>query len=94
MCRTPFDQPQYKVRISIQRLADNHVSSNTYVTSNIDSLVNSFGIDAFADPRYMTDILFEVGLGETLEEVFREIGLSLPSGPFVPGPAPYAQRRT
>jgi hypothetical protein len=94
MCRTPFDQPQYKVRVSIQRLADNHVSSNTYVTSNIDGLVSTFGIDAFADPRYLTDILFEIGLNETLDEVFQELGLSMPGAPYVPLQVPPDRRHT
>jgi hypothetical protein len=84
MCRIPFDQPQYKVRVSIQRLSDSYVSSNTYITSNVDGLVNTFGIDSFTSPRFVTDILFEIGFEETLTEVFNELGLNMPSEPYEP----------
>ena len=43
MCRVPFDQPMYKVRVSVQRVADGHVSSESYRTSNVAGIVNAFG---------------------------------------------------
>jgi hypothetical protein len=84
MCREPFDQPLYKIRVSVQRLADNHVSAETYTTSNISGLVNTFGMDPLIDPRYITDILFEIAQNESILEVLRELDLRVPSGPFVP----------
>jgi hypothetical protein len=94
MCRVPFDQPAYKVRVSVQRIADNHVASESYTTSNISGVVNAFRIDPFVDPRFITDILFEIAGDESMSEVFNELGINLPSGPFVPEPVPNARRRT
>lgn len=78
MCRVPFDQPQYKVRLSIQRISDEHTYNTSYTTSNITGLVSTFGIDPYIDTRYVTDILFEIAHDETLTEVFQELGLIIP----------------
>jgi hypothetical protein len=93
MCRVPFDQPMYKVRVSVQRIADGHVSSDSYTTSNVTGVVNAFGMDPFVDPRFITDILFEIAGNESISEVFNELGINLPSGPFVPVAAPLFPRR-
>lgn len=77
MCRVPFDQPQYKVRVSVQRVRDDHTSTHTYTTSNVAGLVSSFGIDPFVDPRFQTDILFEVADDEILADVLEELGLRM-----------------
>jgi len=94
MCRVPFDQPAYKVRISVQRIADNHVSTDAYTTSNVSGIVNAFGMDPFVDPRFVTDILFEIAGHESISDVFRELGINLPSGPFVPDGVQSDQPRT
>jgi hypothetical protein len=88
MCRTPFDQPMYKIRVSVQRMADNHVSTESYTTSNVANLVASFGIDPFVDHRFLTDIIFDVAAGESISAIFQELGLRVPSQPFVPVPMP------
>lgn len=94
MCRTPFDQPLYKVRVSVQRLADNHTSNETYNTSNIFNLISMFGIDPHMDPRFITDIIFDIGAEESITSVLQELGLRVPSGPFVPVPERPAPPRT
>ena len=71
MCREPFDQPMYKIRVSIQRMADRYVSTETYTTSNITSLVNTFGMDPMIDPRFLTDILFEIAQNESVSDVLK-----------------------
>jgi hypothetical protein len=87
MCRVPFDQPLYKVRVSVQRIRDDHTSVHSYVTSNVAGLVSSFGIDPFVDPRFQTDILFEVADDEILADVLEELGLRIPSGVVSDGSA-------
>lgn len=94
MCRTPFDQPQYKVRVSVQRLVDSHVSSETYTTSNVDGLISSFGIDPFMDARFITDIIFDIADGESIASVLNDLGVRIPSQPFGPVPVPPAPPRT
>lgn len=94
MCRVPFDQPTYKVRVSVQRIADNHVASETYTTSNVSGIVSAFGMDPLIDPRFITDILFEIAGNESMSEVFNELGINMPSGPFVPVVAPPVPPRT
>lgn len=88
MCRAPFDAPQYRVRISVQRLEDSHVSTDTYTTTDISGLTRGFGINPMMSTRYMTDILFEVEFDESLDAVLGEYGFSMPSQPFVPVPVP------
>ena len=78
MCRAPFDQPQYKVNVSIQRVADQQSFQESYVTSNISSLVDVFGIP-LPQARFITDIFFDVGFNEFIDDVFREIGVRLPT---------------
>jgi hypothetical protein len=84
----------YKVRVSVQRMADDHVSTESYTTSNIANLVTSFGIDPFVDHRFLTDIIFDVAAGESITAIFQELGLRVPNVPFVPVPVPPAPPRT
>lgn len=93
MCRTPFDQPMYKVRISVQRVNDSHFITESYTTSNVAGIESAFGMDPMMDPRFVTDILFEIAANESLSEVLRQLGLNMPSGPFEPFEAPVALPR-
>ena len=77
MCRAPFDLPQYKVSISVHHLASNTVTRDSYITSNVGPMFSTFGIPAL-QPRYITDIFFDIGLDEFIDEVFQEIGIRLP----------------
>jgi hypothetical protein len=94
MCRTPFDQPMYKIRVSVQRMADSHVSTESYTTSNVTNLVTSFGIDPLMDHRFLTDIIFDIAAGESISAIFQELGLRVPSQPFVPVQAQSVPPRT
>lgn len=78
MCRAPFDQPQYRVSISVHHLVSNTTVRDSYTTSNVSELFNTFGI-AQLQPRFITDIFFDIGFDEFIEEVFHEIGVRLPS---------------
>jgi Ring finger domain len=78
MCRTPFDQPQYRVSISVQHLASNVMTRDSYVTSNISQIMSTFGIPPL-QPRFITDIFFDIGFDEFIDDVFREIGVRIPS---------------
>ena len=77
MCRAPFDQPQYKVSISVHHLASNTVVRDSYTTSNVADMFSTFGITSL-QPRYITDIFFDIGFDEFIDEVFQEIGVRLP----------------
>ena len=78
MCRTPFDQPQYRVSISVQHLSSNTVTRDSYVTSNIGQMFSTFGIPPL-QPRFITDIFFDIGFDEFIDDVFREIGVRIPT---------------
>jgi hypothetical protein len=78
MCRVPFDQPSYKVRVSIQRTSDGETATHTYATTNVAALVSTFGIDPFTDTRFVTDIFFDIDANESVEEVLHELGLRMP----------------
>jgi hypothetical protein len=77
MCRAPFDLPQYKVSISVHHLASNTTVRDSYITSNVGPMFSTFNIPAL-QPRYITDIFFDIGLDEFIDEVFQEIGIRLP----------------
>ena len=79
MCRMPFDQPKYKVSVSIQNVASEQIIRDSYITSNIEQILNTFNITHEIQSRYVTDIYFDIGMNEFLEDVFREIGVRLPS---------------
>ena len=78
MCRTPFDEPQYRVSISVQHLSSNTVTRDSYVTSNIGQMFSTFGIPPL-QPRFITDIFFDIGFDEFIDDVFREIGVRIPT---------------
>ena len=78
MCRAPFDQPQYRVNISVQHLASDATTRDSYVTSNVAQMFQTFGIQGL-QPRFITDIFFDIGFDEFIEEVFQEIGVRLPN---------------
>ena len=75
MCRAPFDQPQYKVSVSVQHVPTNNTYRDSYVTGNVSQLFSTFNIPE----QYITNIFFDIGMHEFIEDVFREVGLRLPS---------------
>lgn len=80
MCRTPFDLPTYRCRLTIERVSDSNVSTTHFETSNITSIVEGFGLDFRAlvpngPGRILTDIHFDIDEGEDIREVLRELGI-------------------
>jgi hypothetical protein len=80
MCRTPFDLPTYRCRLTIERVSDSNVSTHNFETSNIISIVEGFGLDfrtlvSDGPGRFFTDIHFDIDEGEDLREVLRELGI-------------------
>lgn len=71
MCRTPFDQPRYKVRLTIEPDGENMEMR----TSNIANIVEMFGLDNHIE-GFFTDIRFAVANMEILNEILREIGFT------------------
>jgi hypothetical protein len=80
MCREPFDQPIYNITITIQSSVDGNTATETYTTSNIQTMIESFGLSETAildvSRRTVTDINFDIEFGEVLEEVLRELGIT------------------
>lgn len=77
MCRAPFDQPRYKVKITIEPDGIQHET----ITSNIQTLVDTFGLDANFE-RFVSSISFSV-LNETdLRSILEEIGFVPPGMNF------------
>ena len=69
MCRTPFDQPRYRVRITIEPEGTNM----EMITSNISNIVNMFGLDPNHLDNFFTDIRFADSNLELINELIREI---------------------
>lgn len=89
MCRVPFDVPTYKCRLIIERTHDSARSINDFETSNVNGIMEGFGITDFRqfDPnhggRFFTDVRFDIDPSETLQEILRELGLPNASENFV-----------
>ena len=77
MCRAPFDQPRYKVKITIEPDGIQHET----ITSNIQSLIDTFGLDANFE-RFVSSISFAVMNETDLRSILEEIGFVPPSMNF------------
>lgn len=77
MCRAPFDQPRYKVKISIEPDGIEHET----ITSNIQSLVDTFGLDSNFE-RFVSTISFSVMNENDLGSILQEIGFVPPGMNF------------
>lgn len=79
ICRQPFDLPMYNVSVTIQCVSDGQTATETYTTSNIQSVVDGLGLDTSLLSRSRRDIThidFGIEFGEIVEEVLRELGIS------------------
>lgn len=79
LCRELFDQPQYRVSVSVHHLGSEQTYTDSYVTSNVGQFFSTFNLPIL-QPRFITDIFFDIGFDEFINEVFEEIGIRLPSG--------------
>ena len=78
MCRAPFDVPKYRIRIVIDRVAEGTHEVRSYVTSNVQTIQDEFGLDlrvleAHADASL--NILFDLDEHEDLTEVLNSLGV-------------------
>ena len=80
MCREPFDQPEYRIMISIQCVQTGERAIDQYLTSNINTLQEAFNlntrdlIDGVRRTTYNID--FETEFGQVLDEVLQELGIT------------------
>jgi hypothetical protein len=84
MCRTPFDVPSYKCRLIIERTGDNTRSITEFLSQNVFSIMEGFGLDYNRlvpnnIGRMLTDIHFDIDPTEDLRAVLTELGLPHPS---------------
>lgn len=80
MCRAPFDLPNYRIRIVVDRVAEGTHEVRSYVTSNIQTIREEFGLDLRvleAHEEASLNVLFELEDHENIEEVFRSLGVPL-----------------
>lgn len=76
MCRAPFDQPMYRVKINIEPVGFEHET----LTSNIQTFIDAFGIDTSNADRFFSTISFSVTNNTDLRSILEEIGLGIPPG--------------
>ena len=79
MCRAPFDQPEYNLRIDITRLADNVHGVHEYVTRDVTGIIDNANIP----PGYVNSPLFTginlaapIIFGSILNDVLRDLGIA------------------
>jgi hypothetical protein len=79
MCREPFDQPEFRVTITIQCVRTGDLAVDQYLTNNVASMQEAFGLntrDLVENVRRTTyNIDFETEFGQVLDEVLRELGV-------------------
>lgn len=71
MCRTPFDQPKYKVKITIEPGNFQHET----ITSNIQAIMDSFNISGEIDEMLFSTISLAVLNEADLRSVLDGIGI-------------------
>lgn len=79
ICRTPFDQPMYKVKITIE---PSNFEYET-ITSNIQSIVDFFDLDLMSTERFLSTISFSVMNNLDLTNILEHIGI-VPPGMYPP----------
>jgi hypothetical protein len=86
MCRTPFDVPDYRCRLIIEKTVDGSRYISEFLTQNVQSIMEGFGLDYRRlipgnVGRMLTDIVFDIQPGENLRTVLSELGLPPPIQP-------------
>lgn len=80
MCREPFDQPEYRIMISIQCVRTGDRGVDQYLTNNVTALEEAFNLnttDLINGVRRTTyNIDFETEYGQVLDEILRELGIA------------------
>ena len=80
ICREAFDQPEYRVMISIQCVQTGDRAIDQYLTSNVTALQDAFNlntrdlIDGVRRTTYNID--FETEFGQVLDEILQELGIA------------------
>jgi len=76
MCRTPFDVPQYRVILTIQRVAEGTESTQEVPVTQVTRLVNELGLDLrMINENTRMDVAFDVEQNEDLREVLESLGI-------------------
>jgi len=84
MCRMPFDVPTYRCRLIIEKTRDGTLSITEFLSQNVNSIIERFGLD-FRQllpnnvDRLLTDIRFDIDPTEDLRTVLTDLGLPHPS---------------
>ncbi len=84
MCRAPFDVPQYRCRLIIEKVDDGGRSITEFLSQNVNSIMEGFGLDYRSllpnnVGRMLTDIHFDIDPTEDLRTVLTSLGLPAPS---------------
>lgn len=83
MCRTPFDLPKYRCRLTVERVNEANTFTTDFQTSNISSIVAGFGFDLREMFQGLyTDIRFDIEHDEDINYILQELGLPLPPENF------------
>ena len=87
MCRAPFDQPMYRVKLTIDPMG----YENELTTSNIQNLVDMFGLDTTSVERFISTISFAVMNTNDLRNILSEVGFPSIIPPGVDFPSLYTE---
>lgn len=99
MCRTPFDVPQYRCILTIQRVADGATTQQDVPMTDMERVVRDLGLQLreLTDEGVRMDVAFNVEHNEDIRYVLQELGIlhfTLPAFSPEPGDAPDASSQT
>lgn len=81
LCREPFDVPLYRCILVIERVADSNIQARPFQLSNINAIVEGFGLDlrdllrSRNQQRLYAELHFDIEQGENLEEVLEQFNI-------------------
>lgn len=77
MCRTPFDVPQYRCILTIQRVADGATTQQDVPMTDMERVVRELGLQLreLTDEGVRMDVGFNVEQNEDIRYVLQELGI-------------------
>jgi len=81
MCRVPFDVPIYRCRLIIDKVATGEQTVTNFDTTDVSHILEGFGLETIVphtNTRMITDIHFDIEIGEDIHQILTELGLPVP----------------
>lgn len=75
MCRKPFDQPNYRVKISIEPIGYEEIRTQT--SQDIQNIINMFDLEETIMSNFITTLAFSLSGTTEVNDMLQEIGFGV-----------------